>query len=75
MLAAPDVEKPFPDSEIFVPYTRLFLSVVRERSERSPCSHMSDYSRMAAFENILDVQISWVGVQNSNPVYPSAQIP
>jgi len=36
---------------------------------------MSDYSRMAAFENILDVQISWVGVQNSNPVYPSAQIP
>ena len=55
-----------------IPCTNILLSVVREHSERSPCSHISDYSRMAAFENILDAQISWVGLQNSNPVHPSA---
>ena len=27
---------------------------------------------LAAFGNILDAQISWVGLQNSNPVHPSA---
>ena len=38
----------------FTPCTNVLLSAFLEHSERSPCSHMSYCSRMAAFENILD---------------------
>ena len=70
---APDVDKLFPDSEILIRvltyYSRLFWNTPNAVHVRWSC-----YSRMAAFENILDTQISWVGLQNSNPVHPSAQI-